>query len=426
MKFLQSDAIKKLINNFFNYTVFQATQYIVPLITIPYIISVLGVEKFGIISLAQGVANYIRVGADYGWNMLGVQYIARNSDDIHEQSKIISTILVKQLGLTLVGFILLIAGIFIFPKVAEYWDVFLASYGLVLGNILIAPWFFVGSQKVKYLNYVFLVSRIMYVLLIVLFLKPVDNLLWVPVANSGSLIIGGLITLFIIKKYMGITFILPSWLEIKRYFKEGWPIFVSYFSTNFYRNSNVIILALFTSDYLLGLFSVAEKIVKVIQGTFMPLSQTLYPHLIKLSKNSKKKAVNAIKKVSFVMGSISIVTIVLMYFFAPWIISIMVGEGIAEGALLVRIGSGVIFFGVLNFIIGIIFMTGFGMKRQFSNAVLATGIFGIISCFLLSYFFQANGAMLSFTLSEAFLFFFITRYSFKKSRYMVAANDSSL
>ncbi len=423
MKFFQSDTTKKFINNFFNYTIFQATQYIVPLITIPYIISILGVEKFGIISLAQGVANYIRVGVDYGWNMLGVQYIARANDSRVELSKIISTILVKQLALSILGFVLLIIGIFVFPKVAKYWEVFIASYGLVIGNMLIAPWFFVGSQKVKYLNYVFLVSRLLYVLLIIVFLKFFNNILWVPVANSGSLIFGGLLTLYIIRKYMGIRFILPSWFEIKTYFKDGWPIFVSYFSTNFYRNSNVIILALFTSDFYLGLFSVAEKIVKVVQGIFMPLSQTLYPYLAKLSKNSKKKAVQTIKKVVIIMGGVAFIAVIVLTIFSPWIMNLMAGEGIEEGTRLIRIGSVVIFFGVINFIVGIIFMTGFGMKRQFSNAVLATGVFGIAACFLLSYLYQANGAMASFTLSEAFLFFSITTYSYKKSRNMVSINE---
>ena len=48
-----------LISNFFNYSFFQASNYLIPIITIPYIIRVVGLEYFGLISLAQAVSNYL-------------------------------------------------------------------------------------------------------------------------------------------------------------------------------------------------------------------------------------------------------------------------------------------------------------------------------------------------------------------------------
>ena len=67
-----------LLFNFTNYGIYSLSLYIVPLITLPYIIRVVGLEKFGILSLALAVSNYLRVVSDYGWSTLGVQYIAKN------------------------------------------------------------------------------------------------------------------------------------------------------------------------------------------------------------------------------------------------------------------------------------------------------------------------------------------------------------
>ena len=403
MNFRLSAEKRRFLVNFFNYGLFQASKYIVPLITVPYIIHVLGIEKFGIISLAQGIANYIRVGVDYGWNILGVQYIARASTDRSQQRHIVSTILAQQLLLSAIGFLLLALATLVFPKLQRYWLVFWVAYGLVPGNMLLSSWFYVGIQKVKYLNALFLFSRFLYVALVLLMLKPLGHMIWVPAFNSLSLLVGGCISLWIIRNRFSLAPFQTNLTSIKQYFKEGWPIFISYFSTNFYRNSNIIILSFFANDYALGLYSAAEKIIKVLQGTFMPLSQTIYPYLSKISVQSREQAIHMVKKVTFYMGLLALLAVGVLNFLAPWIYRLITGYTVQEGYRLLQIGSGVIFFGVLNFVVGVMFMTNFGLKHLFARGVVVTGIVGIASCFILSYLWQAPGAMASFTLSEAFL-----------------------
>ncbi len=412
MSFLLSPGRKKFFDNFFNYTLFQASRYIVPFVTIPYIIHVLGVEKFGIISLAQGVANYIRVGVDYGWNILGVQYIAREADNKKEQGRILSTILFQQLLLSLLGLLLLGIGILLIPKYNMYAFVFFAAYGLVPGNMLMVSWYFVGMQQVKFLNRSFLLARFLYVILILILLKPLNNLFWVPVFNSGSLLLSGFINLFVIYKKFNIPFVVPSIKSIKQYFREGWHIFISYFSTNFYRNSNVIILGFFTSNYLLGIYSLAEKIIKVIQGTFMPLSQTLFPYIAKYTKETVREALPTVYKAGFIMGALALAMVFMLMFGAQWLVDIIVDKESPGAVQLIRIGSWVIFFGVMNYVLGILFMTNFGMKKEFSYAVIATGLSGVILSIILSWQMQARGAMYSFVIAEIFLFFLLFRKSF--------------
>lgn len=421
MKFFHSKRKKQFLNNFINYSLFQASKYIVPFITIPYIIYILGVEKFGIISLAQGVANYIRVGVDYGWNILGVQYIARAADNEDEQGRILSIILAQQLLLSCVGFVLLLIGIVLIPKYSENAWVFMAAFGLIPGNMLLVPWYFVGMQKVKFLNQSFLIARLIYVLAIVLFLKMLNGMIWVPLFNSISLLLAGFINIYIIKYKFGIKFYMPRIGDIKRYFREGWHIFISYFSTNFYRNSNVIILGFFTNNYFIGVYSLAEKVIKVIQGTFMPLSQTLFPYIAKFSVESIDEAIPAIKKVSYFMGAISFITVLFLMIFAPWIILLLLKKNSPDAVYLLRIGSSVIFFGVMNFVIGVLFMTNFGMKKQFSNSVIWTGAIGISLSFILSYIFKAEGAMYSFAFSEIFLFILLL---VKSWRYLSGAKNA--
>ena len=71
------DSIRQvLIKNFTSLGLVQVTNYLLPLLVVPFLIRKIGIELFGLVSFAQAMVAYYNVVVDYGFNLTITQKIA--------------------------------------------------------------------------------------------------------------------------------------------------------------------------------------------------------------------------------------------------------------------------------------------------------------------------------------------------------------
>ena len=72
---------RKLLGNMFWLYSLQGLNYFIPFAVLPYLVRVLGVERYGLVSFAQAFAQYFVILTDYGFNLFATKQIARLRSD---------------------------------------------------------------------------------------------------------------------------------------------------------------------------------------------------------------------------------------------------------------------------------------------------------------------------------------------------------
>jgi O-antigen/teichoic acid export membrane protein len=421
-KFFKSKDFRRLFENFFNFSFFQVTNFLVPFITIPYIVRIIGPEKFGVIAFAQAVIAYLMIVVDYGFDISATAKIAKFQNNKDTVSIIYNSVFFIRLLLMSVMLIFMICLFFLWEEIKQYILIYILSFAIIPGNILISAWFFTGMEKAKYLNFANTISRIFYMISIFLLIKNSKHYYLVPAINSASVILCGIISFCILIVKFKISFKMPHWSDYVENFKEGWHVFFANFFINLYRNSNILILGFLASKDIVGIYGAGEKIVKAIQSIFAPITNTFYPFISRLQSTNKEKSIKAIKLLLLILGTATFIIATFLFLYSDLISNIFLGDKFLKSNIVIKLSSYVIFFGILNYIIGIIFMINFKLQKEFKNSVIVTGIFNIFFCYIASSLYMEKGTAVSFLSSEIMLFLMLLFY-IKKNREIIKSSE---
>lgn len=336
---------KVVLSNVASLSWLSAISYILPLIILPYLFRILGVEKFGLIAFATAFTQYFMILTDYGFSVTATKEISLHRHDEQKTHHIFSAVLTIKLLLAFVSLCILCAIVFTVPKFKQDWMVYVLSFGAVMGNTLFPIWFFQGTERMKYIANINIIAEIILAFLILLLVKtPLDYLL-VPTLTSAVFLISGIMGLYIAFDHFKIKYQFLHHSHLRTRLKEGWDLFASIVAINMYTTTRVFAIGLLTNNVLTGYYSMAERIASVIQ-TF-PLasfSQAIFPRMNKLYQRSKQHAYETMVQVQEIAMKVALIKIPIIFFSAPYIVRFICGGDYPEILLTFRLLLVSIFF----------------------------------------------------------------------------------
>ncbi len=368
---------------------------------LPYLIRVIGTEKFGLIAFAQALTQFFIIFTDYGFNLSATRKISLSRHEKVKVDRIFSSVMSVKFMLTLVSFCITILLVTYVRKFNADRIIYLLSFGAVIGNALFPTWFFQGQEKMKFISIINITAGMLYAISIfVLIRRPADYIL-APALNSLFFISTGIAGLLTVFRRFKVKFILPGYGEIKEEIRSGWNVFVSVLSVNAYTTTRVFAVGLLTNNTLTGYYAIAERIANAFQ-TFPldSLAQAIFPRLSHIFNRNKRRSFRIMNRAQDSITLVFILMIPLAILGSPLIVRIVCAQKFPEVIASLRILLIGVFFVAIN-VFRIQFLLVAGKAKSYSKVHFRAALIGLPLILFSTFFLSYLGTALSAVVIEA-------------------------
>lgn len=386
---------KTVIANFGYLSLLQVAGYAFPLITMPYLARVIGVEGFGKISFASSIVIWFLTIADWGFNLTATRDVARNRENKEKVSHIFSNVLWARSVLALISGLLLLLLVSVVPYLRENAGIILITFLLVPGHILFPDWFFQAVEKMKYTTIFNLSIKFIFTIAVFIFIKDEKDYIYQPLLTTVGYLLCGIGAQYLIIKKWHYTLLPPQWNDIIHTIKSSTDVFINNLMPNLYNSFSVVLLGFFGGTTANGIYDGGNKFPTIFYHFQSVLSRAVYPFL---SRKPNKHGLYA--KVNI---SLSIVGVVILVTMAPWIIKIMLGEDFDNSVIVMQILSFSIIFLAMDYTYGTNYLIINHLERQLRNLTLISSVIGMMLAIPLVYYYTYVGAALTVLSSRGML-----------------------
>lgn len=394
---------KVLVKNFTSLSLLQLANYIFPVITLPYLVRVLGPEKYGLINFAAAFSAYFVIITDYGFNLSATQEISVNRNDKEKVSEIFSSVLTIKIILFFLssGIFFLIVNMFeLFSNDAGLYSIMFIG---VVGIVLFPLWVYQGVEKMKYILIINVAIRSVTIVSIFLLVKVENDYLLLAVIYTITQVMTGITGLFFAIRKFDLRYLFPSKVQLLEQLKKGWNLFLSSIWINLYTTSNVFILGLFAPNSVVGYYSAADKVRIAFQGILSSMSQSVFPYVNKLLAESYQKFLSFNRKLLKISVIIGIIISSSLFLFAEPIVKIVLGNEYSPSVIVLRIIAWLPLIIFLSNVFGIQTMLPLNYQKKFSQILFLAALINLMISFSIVPSYFEIGTAVSMLVTEIFV-----------------------
>lgn len=317
-KSVQAFANAKNLKNLLIYGFGQVFNLVTPLLVVPYIVFICGIENYGKVSIGMAISFFLMVFIDYGSDIVNVREVAINREDSKKLEKIFVTTFLAKLVMLLV--VMAVASIIfcLVPFFKKETALFFLGISVLVGQFLNPTWFLQGLENFKSITVATIVSKVVYLVLIFLFItKKSDyiyiNLFW----GAGSIIANGIMTIFIMKKN-SFSLRSSSKSEIILFLSSNFNMFFSQIFVSMQMYAPIMLIGFFGNNLMAGYYKIVEQIIVVFKTYIFLFFNFVYPRVCFLMEKKWKEGLIFWKKyngLNFLF--IAMCMLIINFFTAP-------------------------------------------------------------------------------------------------------------
>lgn len=346
--------------DFISLALIRISNLILPLLTIPYLIRTLGIENVGSINLATSIISYALIIMAFGFDYTGTKFISENSKRISVVSNYYSSAMAIRFWLMLLSFLLLFIVTLLVPNFYEIRVILFVSFGSVIGQYLTPNWVFQGFQKMRYLTCIDIFFKVLYTVIVFVFIDEKDDYILVPLFLALTTICSGVIVQITINRNFKIYIHIMNFFkfdELYKMMKKGKDVFLQQIFVSMYGPITVIFLGMIATKVDVGYYTISEKLLSIPVMIVVVAVQAHYPHAVKLYKRDKKSYFNQIFKLMAAIISLMMISIFVICIFGGGIYYLLTGAHDDSGVEILKVLSFGLMFSSLGQLFTQVFIT---------------------------------------------------------------------
>lgn len=270
-----------LFSNFIWLSLLKVVGFLLPLVTLPYLSRVIGLDNFGKIAFAASVVYFFELFTDFGFNYTATRDVAKNRNDIEKVTLIFSNVFWAKTVLMILSLILLVIIICCSSECRTYGLLLFFTFLYIPGHIIFPDWFFQAMEDMKYITILNVISKLFFTMMIFMVINNPSDYIYQPLLIAGGYVISGILSLFFIRYRYGIALRKTNFCEVYNTIKNSFNMFICQFVPSLYSNLSVIFLQKFWGPSASGIFSSGKKFPDVASQISALISRVFYPYLIR-------------------------------------------------------------------------------------------------------------------------------------------------
>lgn len=327
----------------------QIANFVIPLLIVPYISRIIGIENYGKLEYARTFVLYFTILIDYGFNLTATREVSIHRNNKEKINELITNIFIAKFILfliaTLIFWFLLYFDGTLSQKSSLLWVTYLINFGFLLFPL----WFFQGMEKLATIAYINFGIKLIIVSGVIFFIKQSSDYWIYNLFLSLAQIVIGIVAVYILYFKFNYRFQRPYFKNVVQQFKDGFNVFLTTILVSFFVSYAFILLQKFGTDMEVGAYSTANKLVMTVQVLILlPFSQAFFPFITKTAKEDLNLFISHIKKASIVIAIITFIIGLITFIFAELIITIIFGNDFIYAVPTLKILAFLPVFTILN------------------------------------------------------------------------------
>lgn len=361
----------KIFQNTSMLMILNIAKLVFPFITLPYLTRVMSTDCYGVVAYVKAVMAYMQVIVDFGFTLSATKMVVEAKDDKEKLNKIIGVNIYAKLLLALMAFIGVLALIMVIPILKNNALYTILSYLVVVLTIFLFDFLFRGIEKMHIITIRFVIMKGIATLLTFVLVKSDNDLFLIPILDIlGSVV--AIIWIFLELQKLKIQVERPNIKECIDVIKESSVYFLSNVASTSFNVFNTVIAGVVLTTTEIAYWSVCMQIINAVQALYTPISDAIYPEMI------RNRNLSIIKKVIKIVMPIISIGCVIMFIYGKLALWILGGDKYVQAFTTLRALIPVLFFGFLAIILGWPSLGAIGRIKETTTSTVVASLFQIL------------------------------------------------